>query len=207
MELFNNQQIDISALPRMQSVEYIKPKKSYLALTLLKSIIFWLFLMLMFWLSTIAARQEFPHLIPYAKYAFYPFAVLSILLTWISYYKRGHALREFDIIYREGVLFNNTTTISFNRVQHCEISQGPLEQVFDLYTLKVFTAGGQSSDLEIPGLDEDTANGLKEYIVEATAKKSKAKEDSNKIQESTEESFQQIIATESIKRDSPGEEQ
>ncbi len=170
MELFTNQQIDIASLPRMRDVEYTKPQKSYLGLTLIKSIVFWLIMTSIFITATIAARQELPHLIPYAKVLFFSFAITSIILTWISYYKRGHALRENDIIYKEGVLFNNVTTISFNRVQHCEISQGPFEQMFDLYTLKVFTAGGQSSDLEIPGLDKETADGLKEYIVEETAK-------------------------------------
>ena len=207
MNLFENQQIDIDELPRMQSVSYIKPKISFLTLTLLKSIAFWLFMTGMFIMSSFAASQEFSHLIPYARYVFYPFALLSILLTLIGYYKRGHALREFDIIYKEGVLFNNTTTISFNRVQHCEISQGPLEQVFELYTLKVFTAGGQSSDLEIPGLDEQTANGLKEYIVDATAKKSNSKVNSEIGIENTKEIFQQIIAADNLKSDSTSEEQ
>lgn len=207
MELFKNQQIDINDLPRMEDVDYIKPQKSFLVLTLLKSIAFWLFLLVMFLLSSFAAKQEFPHLIPYAKYVFYPFALLSILLTWISYYKRGHALRDCDIIYKEGVLFNNTTTISFNRVQHCEISQGPLEQVFDLFTLKVFTAGGQSSDLEIPGLDEQSANGLKEFIVQATAKKSLAKINNDESQEISNNGFQQIITDNTTKTDTSSEEQ
>ena len=108
---------------------------------------------------------------------FYPFAIFSILLTIIGYYKRGHSLRAYDIIYKQGVLYLNTTTISFNRVQHCEISQGPFEQLFDLFTLKVFTAGGQSSDLEIPGLDENSATSLKEYIIDATAKKKSISEE------------------------------
>ncbi len=195
MDLFTNQQIDIDELPRMRNVDYIKPQKSYLALTVSKSIVFWLFLSGMFMLSIFAANQEFPHLTPYAKWVFFPFAILSIILTWISYYKRGHALRAYDIIYKEGVLYNNITTISFNRVQHCEISQGPLDQLFDLYTLKVFTAGGQSSDLEVPGLDKETANGLKEYIVDATAQKvSKDEQENDSNADSLDASDQAIDA-------------
>ena len=207
MEVFKNQQIDIEGLPRMKNVGYIKPQKSFLILTLIKSLLFWSIFTGLFFLTTIAARQEFPQLVPYAKYIFFPFATLSILLTWISYYKRGHALRDFDIIYKEGVLFNNVTTISFNRVQHCEISQGPLEQVFDLHTLKVFTAGGQSSDLEIPGLDEHSANGLKEYIVNATAKKTLSTEESSIIQHVTPDNFQNIIMDTPTKNTPSSEEQ
>jgi membrane protein YdbS with pleckstrin-like domain len=207
MEVFKNQQININSLPRMQNIDYIKPKKAFLTLTLIKSIIFWLVLTGLFILTTIAARQEFPHLVPYAKYIFFPFAIFSLLLTLISYYKRGHALRDFDIIYKEGVLFNSVTTISFNRVQHCEISQGPLEQVFDLHTLKIFTAGGQSSDLEIPGLDEDSANGLKEYVVEATSNKASIKDNQNIIGEDLQNNFYNILPDTSYNKPLSSEEQ
>jgi len=171
MELFNNQQVDINLLPQMSAVELFKPQKSYLSLSVIKSIFFWLIMWGFFALGVSEAREEYYEWIPYARFIFYPFAMLSIIINIISYFKRGHALRAHDIIYTQGVVFTNTTTISFNRVQHCEISQGPLDQVFDLYTLKVFTAGGQSSDLEIPGLSKDVANNLKEYIVKATSKK------------------------------------
>ena len=177
MELFENQQINIDDLPRIEQIEYLRPQKNLLWLNLIKSLVFWFIMWALFSLSLFAASEEFYHLTPYAKMVFYPFAIFSILLTIIGYYKRGHSLRAYDIIYKQGVLYLNTTTISFNRVQHCEISQGPFEQLFDLFTLKVFTAGGQSSDLEIPGLDENSATSLKEYIIDATAKKKSISEE------------------------------
>ncbi len=171
MKIFENQQLDIDLLPRMKDIEFIKPHRSYLYMTMIQSVVFWLIMFGIFSLSVIAAREEFYEFILYARLLFYPTAILSILLTWIGFHKRGHALRTHDIMYKEGVLFQNKTNISFNRVQHCETSQGPLEQMFDLHTLKVFTAGGQSSDLSIPGLHEDIAANLKEFIVVATAAK------------------------------------
>jgi|GEM_PF-6009490 len=41
---------------------------------------------------------------------------------------------------------------------------GPIERMFGLSKLKIFTAGGASSDLKIPGLLPETANKLKDYI-------------------------------------------
>ena len=73
------------------------------------------------------------------------------------------------MIHRKGVLFKSTTTIPFNRVQHCEISQGPIQRMFNLHTLEIFTAGGGKSDLAIPGLEGDTAQQIKEFIVKKTA--------------------------------------
>ena len=165
MKLFENQQIDVNMLPRVGHVDFLKPEKAYLRLTIIKSIVFWIFMFGIFSLCISAARYNYEEYLNYARIIFYPLAISSIILTWISYYRRGHALRDHDIIYKEGVLFKDTTTISFNRVQHCEVSQGPLDQMFDVFTLKVFTAGGQSSDLEIPGLNEQVAEGLKEFII------------------------------------------
>ncbi len=165
MKLFENQQIDINTLPRVKYIDFLKPKKSYLSLTMIKSIIFWSFMFSVFSLCMYLAREEYYEYIIYARLIFYPLAISSILITLVSYYKRGHALRKHDILYKEGVFFRDTTTISFNRIQHCEVSQGPFEQLFDLSTIKVFTAGGQSSDLEIPGLSDQDAAKTKEFII------------------------------------------
>lgn len=78
---------------------------------------------------------------------------------------RGYALRQRDISYRKGWIWYNLTTVPFNRIQHCEISQGPLGRIFNLSQLKVYTAGGSSSDLFIGGLDPEKAGKLREFII------------------------------------------
>jgi uncharacterized membrane protein YdbT with pleckstrin-like domain len=165
MKLFENQQIDITTLPRVRHIDFQKPQKSFLGLTMIRSIIFWFFMFIIFSLCIYLAREEYFEYITYARLAFYPLATFSILMTLISYFKRGHALRDHDIVYKEGVIYRNTTTISFNRIQHCEVSQDIFEQLFDLATIKIFTAGGQSSDLEIPGLSDEDAGKTKEFII------------------------------------------
>ena len=91
-------------------------------------------------------------------------AGFSFWLTKKGFEIKGFALREKDITYRSGYIFRSVTTIPFNRVQHCEITEGPIERQFGLKKLEVFTAGGQSSDLSIPGLKGEQAQQLKEYI-------------------------------------------
>ena len=93
-----------------------------------------------------------------------------ILLEEIKgFKKRGYALRQRDITYKKGFLIHSQTTIPFNRVQHCETTQGPLSRAFGLMSLKVFTAGGASSDLRISGLRPEEANRLKDFITEASS--------------------------------------
>ncbi|NND35356.1 MAG: PH domain-containing protein, partial [Saprospiraceae bacterium] len=55
--------------------------------------------------------------------------------------------------------------IPFSRVQHCEIIKGVIDNMIGLVELRIFTAGGSSSDLVIPGLTPDVAFALKEHII------------------------------------------
>lgn len=90
--------------------------------------------------------------------------VFSFIAAFIGYKRRSYALREKDVTYKKGWLFYATTTIPFNRIQHSEVAQGPLERRYRLSTLKIYTAGGSTSDLSIPGLEEEEAQKLRDYI-------------------------------------------
>ncbi|MDV7401218.1 PH domain-containing protein, partial [Arthrospira platensis SPKY1] len=77
----------------------------------------------------------------------------------------GYALREHDIIHQHGYWWKTQTTAPFARVQHVEIAQGPIAKQFGLSTLRVFTAGGGSSDLGISGIALEEAHRIKSFIV------------------------------------------
>jgi hypothetical protein len=96
--------------------------------------------------------------------------LLSIFLAYKEYFIRGYVLRELDITYRKGWLFQHQITVPFNRVQHTEVNHGPIDRMFQLCELEIFTAGGSASDLSISGLDPADADRLKEYIAEKTAR-------------------------------------
>ncbi|NQX91168.1 MAG: PH domain-containing protein [Flavobacteriales bacterium] len=93
--------------------------------------------------------------------------VLLVLIFGLErkrFAKMGYVLRSKDVTYKRGLIFHKIVTLPFNRIQHTEISQGPIEKKFNLSTLKIFTAGGSGSDLSISGLDPETAQKMKEYI-------------------------------------------
>jgi membrane protein YdbS with pleckstrin-like domain len=97
-------------------------------------------------------------------------AIFTITLINKSFKMKGLAIRNRDIIYKSGLIFRKITTIPFNRVQHVEINQGPIEKRFDLSTLEVFTAGGVASDLKVPGLRYENAQRLRAFIIQKTLK-------------------------------------
>jgi len=86
----------------------------------------------------------------------------------------GYAVREKDITFKSGWLWRSVTTVPFNRVQHCDLKQGMLDRRFGLSKLTIYTAGGQSTDLMIPGLLPETAEKLKTYILLSTEQASEA---------------------------------
>jgi membrane protein YdbS with pleckstrin-like domain len=92
-----------------------------------------------------------------------------IFLSYKSYFYEGFALRQKDVVYKSGMWFRSTIIVPFNRVQHCEINQGPIDRYFGLSELSLFTAGGSSSDLNIPGLSQETAAKLKQFITNKVA--------------------------------------
>lgn len=96
--------------------------------------------------------------------------LVTLLLIWViifpflAYSKIGYRLRTHDISYKKGLIWRKLITISYNRIQHLEISQGPVQKSFGLATLQLFTAGGQTSDMEIEGLSEENARKLKDWV-------------------------------------------
>jgi uncharacterized protein len=93
----------------------------------------------------------------------------SILISLLGFPKKGYLLREKDISYKTGIIFYKQISVTFNRIQHVEVSQGILGKLFGLSSVKIFTAGGSASDLSIPGLLSSDAQKLKAFISEKTS--------------------------------------
>jgi membrane protein YdbS with pleckstrin-like domain len=161
--LLENLQLEKSELPLLENVDYSPHPKDYRDMRLLILMIV-MFLLSGFWIMQLVFLNMGVIFLIWA-------GLLSIILLEEikGFKKRGYALRQRDITYKKGFLIHSQTTIPFNRVQHCETTQGPLSRAFGLMSLKVFTAGGASSDLRISGLRPEEANRLKDFITEASS--------------------------------------
>ena len=98
------------------------------------------------------------------------FLISSLIMAFIgpSFRQKGYAVRDRDISYKTGLLNRKTTTIPFNRVQHCDIKQGIISRYFGLSKLNVYTAGGAKSDLSIPGLTLEKGQKLMDFVLQKT---------------------------------------
>jgi uncharacterized protein len=63
-----------------------------------------------------------------------------------------------------GVLWRSVTHVPRSRVQHTDVSQGPIERRYGLGTLVVYTAGTDHAKVSLPGLAWDTALALRDEL-------------------------------------------
>lgn len=156
-----NDEVPLVDLPRIEEVAFEKHPPRYKAYRFVLVTLLWIVPVAGF----VVLASVFSEI--RALWAALPLVFLvaaSYVTIPIGYRRRAYALRTRDITYQKGWLFKSMITLPFNRIQHTEVSQGPIERKFRLATLKIFTAGGSSSDLAIPGLDQETAQELREFI-------------------------------------------
>lgn len=162
-EPFINEQLEMEDLPRLEDLQYSPLHKDYLGVRLLG----WGILFLV--LGIIAAIVYFSTPIELWQIStiWGVLAIFSLILEILGFRKKGFAIRERDITYRSGIIFHRITTVPLTRVQHSEVIQGPLARMFDLASVRIYTAGGSNSDLSIPGIKEKEANRIREFLNEA----------------------------------------
>ena len=91
--------------------------------------------------------------------------ITSIVWPALSYKRLHWRLGDFGLEIHRGVLWRHQISIPVARVQHADVSQGPLQRQFGLGTLIVHTAGTQNSSVELDGLAHDFAVQLRDQIV------------------------------------------
>ncbi len=66
---------------------------------------------------------------------------------------------------RRGVLWRRVISIPTTRVQHTDVTQGPLQRRWNLATLTVHTAGTQGASIPLSGLQHEVATQLRDHLL------------------------------------------
>ncbi|MBK7877646.1 MAG: PH domain-containing protein [Planctomycetes bacterium] len=66
---------------------------------------------------------------------------------------------------RTGVVFRELTSVPRSRVQHLDVTQGPIQRKFGLATLVVHTAGQQHSEVELSGVAHEVALAIRDDLM------------------------------------------
>jgi len=83
----------------------------------------------------------------------------------IAYRHTSYRVDESGIEIARGVLWRTITSVPRSRIQHTDVSQGPLERRHGLGTLVVYTAGTQHSEVRLPGLELGVAQRIRTHLL------------------------------------------
>jgi len=91
--------------------------------------------------------------------------VFILLFSYFGFRKKAFAFRSHDVLFRSGIIATTTIVIPYNRVQHVALHEGFISRFFGLASVSIFTAGGSSSDIEIPGIEKEQAENIKQLLM------------------------------------------
>lgn len=162
--IFENTQVPVADLPKVESIDFQSLAPAYRKVEIVATSILFAFLLLGWLFFFLLNPFQLAWLSWLLLAVWGGLYALSLRAAARRFAAEGYALRQHDILHKHGVWWRTVTAIPFSRIQHCEISRGPVEGAFGLATLRVFTAGGSSSDLSIEGLPVEEAQRVKEHI-------------------------------------------
>ncbi|GAA2175317.1 hypothetical protein GCM10009846_24690 [Agrococcus versicolor] len=90
--------------------------------------------------------------------------LLSGIFGFLRVRTIGFAMRDDDLLVRRGMLYRRFVSVPYGRMQVVDITQGPVERMLDLKTLKFVTAAATSA-VTIPGLPGTDAEMLRDELV------------------------------------------
>jgi len=83
----------------------------------------------------------------------------------IEHRHASYRVGDEGIEIKRGVVWRNVISVPRNRVQHTDVSQGPVERGFGLGTLVIFTAGTEHAKVTLGGLDHGRALRIRDHLL------------------------------------------
>lgn len=90
--------------------------------------------------------------------------VLVVVYVQALYRSWGYRLDDDALELERGVITSVETAVPYVRVQHVDTQRGPLDRLFGLGRVVVYTAGSRGADVTIPGLEPNQARELRNRL-------------------------------------------
>ena len=87
----------------------------------------------------------------------------------IAYEHASYRVDAEGLEIRRGVYFRVVINVPRSRVQHIDVSQGPIERRYELGTLIIYTAGTEHAKVELEGLEHGRALRIREHLLPSGA--------------------------------------
>ena len=96
----------------------------------------------------------------------------TILLAWhayrwppLEYRHTSYRMDALGLEIRRGVYWREVIHVPRSRVQHTDVSQGPVERRYGLGTLVIYTAGTDHAKVDLAGLEHGRALRLRDQLL------------------------------------------
>jgi membrane protein YdbS with pleckstrin-like domain len=166
MENFTNETIDTTQLPKFEEVQFSVLHPNYWKVTLISLMVFFLIVGIGIGLGfALFFNDDLAPFIMEFSIGFVCLMIVVLFFSRIGFKKKGFAFRNHDVLFRHGIIATNTLVIPYNRVQHVALHEGLISRFFGLAKIEIFTAGGSSSDIEIPGIAKEEAENIKQLLM------------------------------------------
>lgn len=93
--------------------------------------------------------------------------VMTTVVWWYPPARYRHLRYRIDdvaITIQDGVFWRTLSSLPRIRIQHTDVSQGPLQRRYGVATLKLYTAGSRFTRTELPGLEHAAAVALRDRL-------------------------------------------
>ncbi|GAB2560779.1 hypothetical protein GCM10027033_17230 [Leucobacter ruminantium] len=113
----------------------------------------------------VVARDDAPVVVPIALAALFVALLVNSLLAFRRVRAIGYILREDDLLFRRGIMFERIIAVPYGRLQLVDVTRGPLLRALGLATLKFVTASA-ATGVNLPGLKVEDAEQLRDRLVQ-----------------------------------------
>lgn len=154
------------AFPAAHSGKWQRVAKSYAWVDMLSSLTTIVFLAVVYVVFSFLVGNDWPFLwvVQIACAVFLVITVISAVLAFRRVRLMGYILREDDLLFRRGIMFERVVAVPYGRLQLVDIHRGPLMRAFGLSTLKFVTAAA-ATGVQLPGLPAAEAEKLRDELV------------------------------------------
>ncbi len=97
--------------------------------------------------------------------------IVALLVVWawvwppLAYRHASYVVDDAGIEMRRGVVWRRIMRVPRSRVQHTDVSQGPIERSYELGTLVIYTAGTDFARVQLAGLAHDVALRIRDHLL------------------------------------------
>lgn len=163
---FSNPELNLADLPKAEDTGLIPVDERYYTVILYNKVLIWF--ILFFCLLVIMILNDEFHSYAAAGITILIYSLLAFLsfrLSYLSFKNNAFAVREHDILFQKGWLIKSLHVCPFVRIQHCSVDAGVFERNLGIAKLKIYSSGGNNTDIVIPGLRLEEAQALRELII------------------------------------------